>query len=158
MLVENNNQLQHAQLKLCYRLCSLSTKIKLRKMRVHLILTNQNIFNNIVCVEVSLASFTFSPRWLCLLQAYTMLTEVLQETRREGSLGLQLIRACKSSWPICLDVKRNAVLCQLLIECVCPGIRECSSGWDGRLWWGLWGMENLIRTMGLLLWEIMFMC
>lgn len=128
------------------------------KMKVHLILTNQNILNSIVWVELSLTSLTFSPSLLCLLQADRHSTEVVQEARPEGSLGLQFAITCTPSWPVCLSVTRNAVPGQPLIECVCPGSREHSSGWVGRLWWGLWDMENLIRTTGLLLREVMFMC
>lgn len=158
MLFENNNQLQNTQLRLCYRLCSLSNKDKtLRKMRVHLILTNQNIFHNIVWLEVSLASFTFSPTWLCLLQSHTC---SWNSTRNQiwRKFGDSTCYCMQIQLNICLNVKPYVVLSQLLTKCCLSWELRVFFRWDRKLCWGLWDTENLIRTMGLRLWEIMFMC
>lgn len=58
-------------------------------MRVHLILSNQKIFNSIVCVEVFLASSTF-PLNLALSLPVLRCVEVVQKNRDKGSLGFGL--------------------------------------------------------------------
>lgn len=82
----------------------LSLEIKLwGKLREHLILTNQHFFSTIVWVEVFLASFTFPLNPLCLLPVLGC-AEGIPETACEGSLGRLLPRACKASWPGCLNL------------------------------------------------------
>lgn len=55
-------------------------------MRVHLILSHQKIFNSIVCMEVSLASFTFPPN-LALSPPILRCVEVVQKNRDEEVWG-----------------------------------------------------------------------
>lgn len=88
--------------------------------------------------------FTFSPSQLFLPQGYTML-KLYKKSDMEGVWDFHSFQRANAADQF--KCKTDAVLGQCLRECVCPGSRERSSGWDGRLWWD---MENLIRTMGLL--------
>lgn len=108
-------------------------------------------------MEVSSASFTFSPNLSCLLQSHTVL-KLCKKPGMKGvwasvyySMRLQLsslfehtpwCRSRSASYRMCLPWEQRVLF---------------RVGWKA-LWWGLWDMENLIRTMGLLLQEIMFMC
>lgn len=125
-------------------------------MRVHLILSNQKIFNSIVCVEVSLASFPWT--LLCLFQPCVVWKLCRKTETREvwgsvcDSMQIQLCRLFAwETWcnfrsapsRTCLPLEQSALF---------------GAGGGRRLWLGLWDMENLIGTMGFVHREIMFMC
>lgn len=81
-----------------------SLEIKLwGKLREHLILTNQHFFFNYCLSGGFLGFFHLSPQPALSLPVLGC-AEGIPETACEGSLGRLLPRACKASWPGCLNL------------------------------------------------------